>query len=62
VRPESPPNSATAAEFYQLRADARGRHMEHMLTVMRTARESLRHDDAAGADAVLRECLEEYDQ
>jgi hypothetical protein len=36
--------------------------MEHMLTVMRTARESLRHDDAAGADAVLRECLEEYDQ
>ena len=51
----------TMAEYYQRRANERGADMEHMLTVIRSAYDSLVDDnDTASAEAVLRECLRKY--
>lgn len=51
----------TMAEYYQRRTNERGADMEHMLTVMRSALDSLVDDnDAAAAEVVLRVCLMKY--
>ena len=51
----------TMAQYYQRRTHERGAEIEHLLTVIRSAYDSLTDDnDSASAETVLRTCLKRF--